>query len=222
MKTAYKFNSKHLGQAFFKELLGMGYEKHGYWEYSDSCYCIISPFTDSYGKNSVAFCNHDGSNVEKTFKLETQWKEALEFAKAELDKPEFEVGGYFGFDKKGEIKIGRIDKIKAGKFDGWNITDDNAWVGRMDWLRRDCFAPTKEQIKEATTKPIEVNGYEAEFHDGYVKFGCAKIDNAFFTKADKLRGFVETGKGNRLLTGVKIGEGLFDIETIKEINKRLK
>lgn len=74
-------------------------------------------------------------------------------------------------------------------------------------------------------EPIQINGHEAEFKDGYVQFGCAKIENEYFKIfADVHPGsaWYNEGRGNRTVEAVKIGNGMFTIEDIKKIAKRIK
>lgn len=75
---------------------------------------------------------------------------------------------------------------------------------------------------EIITEPeIVVNGYEATFCDGYVQFGCAEIPNYLFKE---LNGIANSKymQGNRTLQAIKIGDGLFTIDQIKQIAERIK
>lgn len=74
-----------------------------------------------------------------------------------------------------------------------------------------------EKVEDTPT--IEVNGYTAEFHEDYVEFGCARIDKRFFTDMmiEEPWDFEGDGNGNRSMTGIKIGEGVFTVEQVKEI-----
>mgnify|MGYP007116956418 FL=1 len=69
---------------------------------------------------------------------------------------------------------------------------------------------------------ITINGYEAEFHDDYVEFGCAKIAVTLIDAlVDDLlllnRRYRKDNDNNRHISGIKIGYGLFSIDDIKEI-----
>ncbi|HSH25861.1 MAG TPA: hypothetical protein VLA13_10045, partial [Massilibacterium sp.] len=90
-KTAYKFSSKHLGKAFMEELLEMGYEEH------------LNGLHRKLRKrdNSIIF---DGETVyyedvktiryNNCFQLESEYAEALAFAKEQIE-PEFENGKWY-------------------------------------------------------------------------------------------------------------------------------
>jgi len=58
--------------------------------------------------------------------------------------------------------------------------------------------------------------YKAEFGNGYVKFGCVQISKRLFK--DILKSFNDHKKVlSKNITTVKIGRGIFYIETIKQI-----
>lgn len=74
------------------------------------------------------------------------------------------------------------------------------------------------------TPSIEVNGHTAEFHEDYVEFGCARIGSYMFEDLSRLIKdnliYQDSGPtGNRGVTGIKIGRGVFTLEQIKQIAK---
>lgn len=73
---------------------------------------------------------------------------------------------------------------------------------------------------------ININGYDAEFFPGYVKFGCAKFDNSIFQKAkdfiEHTRGLSLSSNSNRKVENIKLGAGTFTPTDIDNIVKRLK
>lgn len=68
-----------------------------------------------------------------------------------------------------------------------------------------------------TTPDIEINGYKAEFHEDYVKFGCAEIGVEMFTELNTFLHREFLNYGNRQIETVKIGKGEFTVEHIKQI-----
>ena len=84
-----------------------------------------------------------------------------------------------------------------------------------------CNGKVYEKGKWAVPKPkqskIIINGYEAEFNDGFVKFGCAEIDFDLFDELDDL--IQGHWKGNRFIESVTIGQGTFTKEDISLITK---
>ncbi len=97
----------------------------------------------------------------------------------------------------------------------------------------DTYGTPISQLKLAPTLPdikIEVDEgelskvYIAEFHPGYVQFGCAKIDNMVFIEAEKFLNIEMPLRlpGNRNITAIQIGKGLFTGKLIKEIATRIK
>lgn len=292
-KTAYRFNSKHLGKAFMDELEEMGCKVDGEFNwhsgYVNFGNCKQEMIYHEEGKISVH--NHQVTYDAKTFQLESEYAEALEHARKQLE-PGFKVGDWV--IKKDHEKCLLLINKKGYEFSGFDVDgkwDDNRWYGSKNhWnSNKDGYRKaTKEEIEKAliqekdrrgfkkgvTVKDlsdtgvekitsdkfqydyeydelfvssdsmymgkaiiysksrwaeiiedtIEVNGYEAEFCDGYVKFGCAEIENSIFIELQKF--FDEEnpfckGIGNRALTSVKIGEGEFDRETIQKIVDRL-
>lgn len=74
---------------------------------------------------------------------------------------------------------------------------------------------------------ITINGYDAEFCEGFVKFGCAKFVNSTFTETKRLidlvNGFESNGNvQNRHIENIKLGVGVFTPTDIENIIKRLK
>lgn len=65
---------------------------------------------------------------------------------------------------------------------------------------------------------ITINGYTAKFEAWGLDFnnGCAKIDKDLFIALAKTR-HESTGKGNKVITSVKMGSGEFTASQIKEI-----
>ena len=104
----------------------------------------------------------------------------------------------------------------------------------ISFLNNSCRVPfdhiTYQQSK--FQHRIVINGYTAEFHLGYVLFGCAKFDNAIFIEAQKFINFVrdETKKNSneenfrttRFVTNIKLGQGTFTPDDIDNIVKQLK
>ncbi len=93
----------------------------------------------------------------------------------------------------------------------------------------DTYGTPISQLKLAPTLPdikIEVGGtvYTAEFHPGYVQFGCAKIDNVVFIESEKFLSIPMEHDlpGNRNITAIQIGKGLFTNKLIREIAARIK
>lgn len=127
------------------------------------------------------------------------------------------------------VKFKQYKKYRAATaksnpyMDGGDLVVDEGF-GKL-WIYNDKGLGDFGEWAEIVEDTIEVNGYKAQFCWGYVKFGCAEIENSIF---EELQGFIEAespqskGRRNRAVTAFKIGEGLFDIETIKKINERLK
>jgi hypothetical protein len=96
----------------------------------------------------------------------------------------------------------------------YNECDDILWTKNAYVYEQGSWATPKPR-----KKAITINGYEAEFCDGYVKFGCAKIDSDLI---DDMYGMIiHDYKGNRSIKSVKIGDGIFTTEDIKAIAGRL-
>jgi hypothetical protein len=73
-----------------------------------------------------------------------------------------------------------------------------------------------EILTLASTFPqIEINGYKAEFFEKHVQFGCATIASKIFIELSHLS--LLTGVGNRNIRSVKIGDGVFSSDDIKQI-----
>lgn len=82
-QTAYKFDSKYLGEAFMKELQDLGYNIDScYGEKVGNCKYLINDF-GSKGLKNIGF-NEDKSESNITFQLETHWNKALEHAKEQV------------------------------------------------------------------------------------------------------------------------------------------
>lgn len=80
MKTAYKFDSKHLGQAFLEELKSLGYETESTIRGDHSC------ISKELRENIVVAWYMDRSRIcDYVFQLETQWVEAYDFAKKQIN-----------------------------------------------------------------------------------------------------------------------------------------
>ena len=93
------------------------------------------------------------------------------------------------------------------EYDGITVYQAGEWAERVD-----------------QTPDITINGYDAEFHDNYVQFGCAKIAVTLInTLVDDLlllnRRHRKDNDNNRHISGIKIGDGLFSIGDIKKISK---
>ncbi len=93
----------------------------------------------------------------------------------------------------------------------------------------DNFAQPVSKLKLVPNLPdikieVESKVYIAEFHPGYVQFGCAKIDNLMFIEAHR---FINVpleplSPGNKRVNAIQIGKGLFSTELITEIAARIK
>lgn len=82
-------------------------------------------------------------------------------------------------------------------------------------------------IQSKLQPKITINGYDAEFCAGYVKFGCAKFENEVFLGAKKFINKVcyfesNSGLTNRHVENIKLGAGIFTPTDIENIVKRLK
>jgi hypothetical protein len=65
---------------------------------------------------------------------------------------------------------------------------------------------------------IAVNGYEGEDKGDYWKFGCAEINKEVLKRAKQLIDMSHlTPVGNRKIESIKIGEGVFTLEILKEM-----
>lgn len=80
---------------------------------------------------------------------------------------------------------------------------------------------------------ITINGYDAEFCEGFVKFGCASFSNQMFRETknyiDYVNKIYESNKTdpknyftNRKVESIKLGAGIFTPTDIENIVKRLK
>ena len=72
-----------------------------------------------------------------------------------------------------------------------------------------------------TTPDIIINNYKAEFFSDYVQFGCARISKEAIgdiIDAIEDKDLEDTGFGNRAVTGIQIGTGLFTIPQLREIH----
>ncbi|HSH25010.1 MAG TPA: hypothetical protein VLA13_05680 [Massilibacterium sp.] len=146
-KVAYKFSSKHLGKAFMEELLEMGYKDDGFVPEVDTS--IIS-----VNKNEVfgLMSHHRLYRPNKVFNLESQYAEALAFAREQIE-PEFEVGKwYYSYDHKGAYLFNWNKSKSFGFFhgiwqDGWSINNPSQMPNVIE--------ATKEEIQEALIKEAE-------------------------------------------------------------------
>ncbi len=82
---------------------------------------------------------------------------------------------------------------------------------------------TKHIGVEPLTIVVDGTTYTAEFNEGFVRFGCATIDNVIFLRADEfLKNPFTDNKGNRMLEAIKIGKGLFTPDLIAKIANKIK
>lgn len=91
---------------------------------------------------------------------------------------------------------------------------------RRTFLLPKEIVETWEPVYEKPGPDIIVNGHKAEFYDTHIQFGCAEIDKEIFIKTYDL--ILQAWCGNRHITAIKIGEGLFNVDQIRQIAEYYK
>ncbi len=220
----------NLGLNFVKELQNKTKFKIGdwvYWENICDSYGIFKYGEDNINADNKWYkCSESYSILDGRLYCEKNSKIELKFCKMRLATDEeltiifTKVAEYKGY-KEGVIIESLIsgDKLKIGNSNSASTiyySSKNEFVYGGYKIYSDGGAWAKILNK---TPDIEINGYKAEFFDGYVQFGCAKIDINIFLSLNKALELLRVPlyKGNRQLESIKIGKDEFTIKQIEQI-----
>ena len=93
----------------------------------------------------------------------------------------------------------------------YQLNNARAEVVRLEKVVKQQEAEEAAAKARQVTVTVDGQAYTAEYHPGYVQFGCAKIDNRLIRVAYELftQGEVVRGLGNRHIEAVRIGRGEF-------------
>lgn len=146
-------------------------------------------------------------------------KKARKLSTDEIEQALVKEAKRRGFEGKGKFHSlkGRVIQLDYGC--GWEYRND------IDQLKLNTGVVYEngewaEPIEQ--TPHIEINGYEAEFCDGHVKFGCATINmglikDLYRTISSHHKNNDTLGNDHRKVQQVKIGNGTFTVEDLKKI-----
>lgn len=126
------------------------------------------------------------------------------------------------FTEKDKISCSCFDFLKVN-----NVKYGLKWTANSGGLNVAYPFDYISYIQSKLQPKITINGYNAEFCAGYVKFGCAKFENEVFLGAKKFINKVcyfesNSGLTNRHVENIKLGAGIFTPTDIENIVKRLK
>lgn len=152
MITAYKFDSKNLGEAFLKELLEIGYEVEEKWGFDETAEGTgLPPKMIWVSHNNVTVHNHTKAiGAKKEFTLETDWNKALAFAKEQISKPEFKEGDWVIDSMDRAFRLVETDEHKHIGF----LPNGNKYNEVKGYIR----IATKDEIESALIKEAESRG----------------------------------------------------------------
>ena len=105
---------------------------------------------------------------------------------------------------QGPIQVSRIESYTF-----WFDLTNDGWF--KERFRKATLAEIAVHLEEARKVTITVEGtaYEAVYHEGFVQFGCARIDNGMIRAAADLTARLAAPLGTRVVKAVQIGKGLF-------------
>lgn len=101
---------------------------------------------------------------------------------------------------------------------------DNSSVGWFkSRFRKATPAEIAAELKRRSAVEVTVEGkaYKAEYHEGYVQFGCARIDRNLIKAANDLIRYNQGANGNRTVTAIQIGKGLFTADQIRKMAAKM-
>lgn len=169
MKEAnFKYDHESIGKAFFEELKNMGYKTwKEKFESHHTCVTI-----DSRGE--IYPYKLDFGNKGTTFQLESQYGEALQWAKDNINVPKFKEGEWYHVSLQSERNVGLI------RCSGNPSRRDNYgfWRGKYRHnltLKSDAHKTQKatpEEVEQALIKEAKRRGFEVG-----IKYKCKFFDN---------------------------------------------
>lgn len=204
---------------------------------SDEMYAYIRPINSDpkLYQDMVAYAKSGVSTGPKD-KTVDPLEVRLEKARQEVARLENELR-----KENDSIKVGDWVVVEHPDAHGNLVKGDTHLVARMDhspgnfFLQGDNRVWLKSRFRKAT--PIEIAAelerrsvveitvegkvYKAEYHGEHVKFGCANIDKTILKAALEATRWTHGSEGNRNITAVQIGKGLFTADQIGKMAAKL-
>lgn len=161
--TIYRFDSISLGKAFLEELIALGYKldkSMGFdSKYVNEAECVAESI--QVNSRGIAIVhNHKCDHIGFNFQLETQWKEALEHAKQQI-QPEFKKGDWVTIveaapHRWSSDQEGNTFRLTSGA-PFYATGQTGKTYGLVDCKLRKA---TKEEIKYTLIKEAEKRGFK--------------------------------------------------------------
>jgi hypothetical protein len=127
----------------------------------------------------------------------------------------------FGYNCIKTGTVGKVSSINNGA--GILYLDDSVDGHLIGRFRLSTPVEISSELNRRNVVKVTVDGveYVSEYNTDYVQFGCAKISNAIIREAASLcKRSVDLG--NRDVTAVQIGKGLFTKEMLEKLKENIK